>query len=222
MKGVFGVILGLVLVASLAGCARIAGGSGGAAATSPSPESQAGTGALPATMQLAVGILKLEDGDLAVDGQQAAELLPLWKSYLALSRSDTAVDAELEAIVVQIRETISPEQARAIADMQLTAEDMADLMQELGVTAVGAGRGAGSTGGTSDRQDGFAGGGVPPGGFAGGVPGGAGGMPAGAPGVMPGGQGSDAASNAQQAAGMRMAAFAPLIEALIKLLESKV
>ena len=222
MKGVFGVILVLVLVASLAGCARTAGGSASTAAASPSL-GQAGAGALPATTQLVVGTFKLEDGDLAVDAQQAAELLPLWKAYLTLSRSDSAVEVELETLVVQIQETMTPEQTRAIETMQLTGEDMAALIQELGITAVGAGQSAeGRASRSSGTQGRFASGGGPPGGFEGGFPGGAGGMPAGVPGMTQGGQASGVTSGTQQAAGMRMAALSPLIEALIKLLESKV
>ena len=213
----------LALLAGLTACARPAEGAASAGAASPAP-GQTDAGELPDVMRLAVGTLKLDEGSLAVDAGQAAGLLPLWKAYGALSASDTAVQLELEALVAQIQETMSPEQTRAIAEMELTVEDMAALTRELGISAMGAGSGAdqarGTDGETSGRQGRFAGGGAPPGGFEGGFPGGPGGLP-GAPGMMAGGRTSGAASGATQATRMRAAAFSPLIDAVIHLLEAK-
>jgi len=171
-----------------------------------------------------VGTLKLEGTDSAVDAQQAAELVPLWKAYLTLSGSDSAVQAELEALVTQIQETMTAEQARAIANMHLTAEDMAALMQELGISATGGARGgdtegSGSTAGGLARGGfgggGFAGGGAPGGGMPdGGMPGGE--MPAGA---VPGGQ--EMTEGGAQMTRMQRMLLNPLIEALVELLEAK-
>jgi hypothetical protein len=48
------------------------------------------TGQLPLETRLAVGILSLENGELAVTPEQAQTLLPLWKAIKTLSSSDTA------------------------------------------------------------------------------------------------------------------------------------
>ncbi|PJH74752.1 MAG: hypothetical protein CO064_10305, partial [Anaerolineae bacterium CG_4_9_14_0_8_um_filter_58_9] len=61
------------------------------------------------------------------------ELLPLWQEYNELTRSDTAAQAEIDAVVAQIQETMTPQQVQAITDMKLTQQDEFSLMQELGL-----------------------------------------------------------------------------------------
>ena len=46
--------------------------------------------ALSVPMQLVLGTLMLEDTELSVDSNQAAQLLPLWKAARSLGSSDTA------------------------------------------------------------------------------------------------------------------------------------
>jgi hypothetical protein len=98
--------------------------------------------AIRVPMQLAVGTLLLEDTELVVDSDQAAQLLPLWKAARSLSSSDTAAAEEVGAVYNQIQETMTPEQIAAIAALQLRREDMFDLVQELGL-AFGPGSGGG-------------------------------------------------------------------------------
>ncbi len=90
--------------------------------------------AMPISAQLGFGILLLEDSEYAVDAEQAAQLLLLWKAARSLSESETAAQAELEAVFNQIEDTMTVEQIGVIADLQLTGEAMAQLMEDLGIT----------------------------------------------------------------------------------------
>lgn len=89
-------------------------------------------GALPLQTQLILGTIKLEEGDAAVTAEQAAVLIPLWKAVRSLSASDTAAEAEIEALAGQIQGSMTEQQLQAIAAMQLTQQDMFTAMQELG------------------------------------------------------------------------------------------
>ena len=132
--------------------------------------------ALPVSAQLGFGTLLLEDSEYAVDPAQAAELLPLWKAARSLSESETVAEAELEAVFNQIEDTMTSEQISAIADLQLTGEEMAQLMEDLGISFGFGGAGFGNL--TPEQQataqaaresgEGFAGGGFSEGGFPGG------------------------------------------------------
>ena len=152
--------------------------------------------ALPVVSQLILGSLKLDNDAagsgsaqaLAIDAAEAGDLLPLWQAYQSLSNSDNTAAAELEALVNQIQASMRPEQVQAIATMQLTSDDVGEVMQALGPGSFGGGfegRGGDTAGGSA--AGGFAGpppgdfGGPPPGGGPGGVPGGGpgGGVPGG-------------------------------------------
>lgn len=166
-----GVIVGLTLI-------LVACGSGSANATANSAITMLNADypdALPVQTQLTLGTLKLEDTDLAVDSEQAAELLTLWKAVLSLSTSDITAEGEIEAIVNQILETMSSDQLDAIAAMALTQESIFELTQELGIARGGDWPTEGDP--RSSAADG-----VFPGGGQGG------GIPSGSPdGVFPGG-----------------------------------
>ena len=93
-------------------------------------------------LQLSAGTFELEGTDLAVDNAQATDLIPLWQVLNSLNESGTAAPEELDALVVQIQETMTTEQINAIIAMQLTMEDMGVVMQEYGLTS---GMGTGET-----------------------------------------------------------------------------
>jgi hypothetical protein len=128
------------------------------------PDSDAG--ALSVPVQLALGSLALEDTESAIDATLAAKLLPLWQAYQSLSDSDATAEAELNAVLNQIQDTMTSEQIQTIQEMKLTDEDIDALFEELGI---GLARGPGLGGG-----NGGSGGGAfrPPGGLPGGAPGG--------------------------------------------------
>jgi hypothetical protein len=168
--------------------------------------------ALPQSIQLSVGTLMLEETPQAVTAEQAQELLPLWQMLRTLQQSDTAAQAEIEAVLNQIQGAMTPEQLAAIEGMDLTLASMRTMAQELGL---GIGGGEGSSGG---QEGGFR----PPDGMVpGGGPGPGGGMFPG--GGMPGG-GTDL-SPEEQATAMaeRMSSGfgTVLMDQLIELLEAR-
>jgi phage FluMu protein gp41 len=158
----------LVVIAALAGCSQTATSQVGDA-----PTSVAGARDLGQAQRLVLGTLRLEGTDQAVDAQQAAELVVLWRAYRALSASDNAAAAELEAVIGQIEAGMTPAQLSAIAAMQLTQADLAAYVQDNGLQ--GAGRSA-STQAAASGQTATAGGAATGGGqggmMAGGGPGG--------------------------------------------------
>jgi len=128
-------LLSLLIVVALVACspASGAGDVGGKVPESASLLDNDYENALPVLTQLLVGTFGLENGDLAVEAAQAAELLPLWKAYRSLSDSDSASSLELEAILDQIQGAMTTEQVRAIAEMQLTGAAMIALAEERGI-----------------------------------------------------------------------------------------
>jgi hypothetical protein len=173
----FSLLIGLMMAATLAACGSPNGGSAaGVSATNPRLKENYGD-ALSIGTQLAAGTLLLEGGDLAVDETQAAELLPLWQAAQSLTTSDTAAPQEIHAVYGQIQDNMTSDQIAAIADMKLTNDGLATMIEngELnigrGAFASGDGNGERNTRGFGDfvpPEGGFG----PPGGFGGGGPGG--------------------------------------------------
>jgi len=161
-----GVLVSLTLI--LVAC----GGTNGAANTATTALNEDYPDALPFQTQLTLGILKLEETDLAVDTEQAAELLTLWQAIRSLSSSDITAEGEIEAIVNQILDTMSSEQLEAIAAMELTQESILELTQELGIARGGdwTGEGDPRSSAPDDMVPGSGGG--PGGGMGGGLGGG--------------------------------------------------
>jgi LysM repeat protein len=119
-----------VLAALLVGCSKpataqsTASGAGYSSALDTSYE-----GALDVTTQLALGTLRVEDTGDAVNEEQAARLLPLWKS---LQGSVLQGDSERSAVVRQIEGAMSEAQVSSIAAMRLTQEDVQAWAQSQG------------------------------------------------------------------------------------------
>jgi outer membrane lipopolysaccharide assembly protein LptE/RlpB len=80
-------------------------------------------------MALMLGTMKLDEVGLAPDAAQATRLLTLWQAYQSLTTSDTAASQELEAVMAQIRETMTTEQHAAIGAMDLDQEDLTVFME---------------------------------------------------------------------------------------------
>jgi LysM repeat protein len=127
---IMGLLTISVLAVLLVGCSKpataqsTASGVGYSSALDTSYE-----GALDVTTQLALGTLRLEDTGDAVSEEQAARLLPLWKS---LQGSVLQGDSERSAVVRQIEGTMSEAQVSAIAAMRLKPEDMQAWAQSQG------------------------------------------------------------------------------------------
>jgi hypothetical protein len=124
----------------------------------------------PLSARLGFGTLMLEDTEYAVSPSQAAELLPLWKAAGSLSQSETTAEAEIEAVFNQIQETMTAEQMAAISEMQMNGEEMAQLMEDLGLSFGGGGFGnldpelQATAQAARESGEGFPGGGFPGGG----------------------------------------------------------
>lgn len=95
---------------------------------------QGGERALPVQTQLILGTLQLESTNLAVGSDQASELVPLWKALRSMTNSDTAAEAEIEALINQIQDTMTAEQIEAIEAMDLSPDELQTIIQDLGLT----------------------------------------------------------------------------------------
>jgi hypothetical protein len=160
------VLLGLLVACSSASAAtsQEADSVGSQVAGTPAPDSfQVST-----LTRLLIGTFQLEDTAQAVTAEQAQALLPLWQAVQGLSQSDTAASAEMTALEQQIQATLTAEQLSTINAMEITPEDMQALMQDLGLTFGNFGDGTpqpgGFTGGNGPPGGGFIGGDGPPGG----------------------------------------------------------
>lgn len=112
---------------------------------------------LPLAMQLVVGTFKLEGTSNAVTAEQAAQLLPLWQVYKDLSVSSAAAPQEVEALAEQIQSTMTPEQIKAIIDMNLSRRDVSQIMRDLGIESSRGPNASGTPRANGDRQGGSGG-----------------------------------------------------------------
>jgi hypothetical protein len=85
--------------------------------------------------QLLVGTLKLESTTLAISADQADQLLPLWETLQSLASSNTAASQEIDAVVSQIKSTMSPQQVSSITAMKLTQQDLVAAAENAGVSS---------------------------------------------------------------------------------------
>jgi len=121
--------LTLVLALMLAACGSAATGSASTGSSNAGNANQT----LSKPAQLLVGTLKLEGTANAVDATEAASLLPLWQAYSQLINSNTAAQAEIDAVVAQIQEAMTKDQVQAITGMKLTRQDEFSVMSTLGL-----------------------------------------------------------------------------------------
>jgi hypothetical protein len=200
-------ILLTLLILLLTAC-----GASDSAAPAPVTQTDPAAAALSTDMKLLVGILKLEGTDQAVTAAQAAELLPLWQVYSELLTSNTSAQAETDALLAQIEDTMTNEQMQAIEAMHLTQQEFLALMQEQGV-----GMSLSSASNNNSTTSSQSGGGMAPpdGGMLMGDPpaDGGGGMPMGSAG------GSSSTGSATNTTAMNPASL--MINSLIELLEGK-
>jgi predicted small secreted protein len=95
---------------------------------------------MPTSMQLVFGIIKLEQTDYAIQADQAQELLTLWKATRSLSESETAATEEIEAVLNQIWDTLTPEQKQVLEEMDISDQGMGAIAEELGLEFGGGSR----------------------------------------------------------------------------------
>lgn len=203
--------------------------------TSTSTGTTRSSAPLSTEMELLVGTFKLEGTDLAVSSDQAKQLLPLWQTLQSLATSNTAATEEINAVVDQVKSTMTSQQMAKITAMKLTQQDVMSIMSQAGLSPNNTGASGTPNASSGSNQGGFPGDGVPggAGGSGGGsapagggpsggsAPAGGGGFPGGDPGaaVGPGGQ-----STTPQAVrtGMSDQVPAPMLNALIELLQKKI
>ncbi len=219
MKKILFILTVLALLFALVACGKTS-----------TQETQAGNpAALSTATELLVGTFKLEGTDLAVTSDQAKQLLPLWQMLQSLSTSSTAATEEINAVVDQIKSTMTSDQMDKITALKLTQPDVMALMSQNGPAANG------TAVSTPLALNGLPGGGNSP---SGGMPSGgsapSGGMPSG--GVAPsgafpsgggdagmaGGPGLSTTPQAVRPNGMTDQLPVSLLNALIELLQKKV
>ena len=132
-------------------------------ASSDAPSATA-AGELPELTRLVMGVVSLEETDIAVSAEQADSLLPLFKMVRALAESDSVAEVELEAVTGQISDSLTEAQIASIDAMDLSMADMSVTMEQLGLSGTGQ-TGERATSGTGERPEGGEmGGGQAPGG----------------------------------------------------------
>jgi hypothetical protein len=100
----------------------------------PTSQSQSSTIArLSLQDKMGIGILNLENTNLALTSDQAAALLPLWKGVKTLSNNKTMTEAEISAIYQQIQAALTPDQIQMIENQSWTQTDLSALTQKYGV-----------------------------------------------------------------------------------------
>ena len=88
---------------------------------------------MPAATQLMLGTVKLEETDFAVTYDQSVELIPLWKAILSLVSSETTAQAEMDAVIASIQDTMTSDQMDEMQTMGLTNSDMTEVSELMGV-----------------------------------------------------------------------------------------
>jgi hypothetical protein len=213
MKKMIAWLMVISFALPMAACGSIKISTGTAIAGASTP----GSGEASLAMQIAVGTLKLEGTQYAVDAAQAAELIPLWKMVLSLGKSDTAAAEEMNGLVKQIQKSMTSEQIQAIQGFGLTAQNLAAITQELGVdfNTTAGNANSNSTASTSAGTSGGGMAGSPP-------PDAPGGIPGGDPGGGPGSPTSQSSQTESSGSVNFLGLNELLLDKVIQLLESKV
>lgn len=83
--------------------------------------------------QLALGTLNLEGTAQAVTPEQAKALLPLWQGMVTLTGNQMTVPEEMDALDNQLLTAMTPEQLKAIDEMQITSAALNEFYAERGI-----------------------------------------------------------------------------------------
>ncbi len=176
--------------------------------SSSTPIGAPSAGELPAQTKLILGVINLKSEN-AITAQQAKVLLPMFYVLRDLNESDTAAQEEINGLVSQIQETLTPVQVQAIEAMSLTRQDMFAIIRGgnggTGTTETTATTGRNEMGGPPEMGGGIPGGGIPGGGMSG------------------AGSSTTSENNAESARpAMDNSTPSALFDAIIKLLEKKI
>lgn len=119
-----------VLILALTACSS---GTPTPQQSSPDQATNTTPGEMPLASKLVIGSFKLEGTENAITAEQATQLIPLWQVYQQLSTSDTAAQEEITSLAEQIQEIMTTDQMAAIDAMNLTPQDVFTTMQEQGI-----------------------------------------------------------------------------------------
>jgi hypothetical protein len=129
------IILGVVLLLALAGCAAktsAQANTGGNTANTPGAVTGGQFNNLQARM--AVGTLSLEGTGLAISPDQAKQLLPLWQKVKSMeTEGATTTPADLQAVYKQIETVMTADQIAQIQKMTLSQNQLQGLLTKYGV-----------------------------------------------------------------------------------------
>lgn len=225
-------IAAALLLTACAGQAQASGFGSGNGSSGGGFRSGGGR-ALSPEAKLALGTIKLEGTRQAVDAKTAARLIPLWQLMAQLDSSNSSAPQEVEAVMEQIKATMSADQVSAVDNMSLTSADLFSLFQQqqqAQANSAAGGNGGGFGGGFGSRNSEgggtrvfFAGGpGGPGGGGFGGGGFGGGGLRNNAAGGTNGTTQLTAEQQAQAAKAREDAISTVVIGQLVRLLQTKV
>lgn len=88
--------------------------------------------AIPFPMQFMIGILQLEDTDLAVTSSQAKSFLTVLNFLKETSTNTSATQEQIDSLVAEAQSILTEEQIQGIAAMQITQETARSVLQKLG------------------------------------------------------------------------------------------
>jgi len=126
-------LLSLLLVLILAACGGVASGQSATTGAGDATSQDMETPQTPIEIQLILGTVKLDETEYAIDADQAAALLPLWKVFRSLGESETSAQVEIDAVVSQIQDTMTEDQIRTMEGMDLSMQDFAAVAEVLGI-----------------------------------------------------------------------------------------
>lgn len=101
--------------------------------------------ALAPRLLLSFGTLKLAETATPVTPEQATQMLMLWQALDTMTKSGNSATAEVEALLAQIEQTLTPEQITALNAMKLTQTELQAWAQANGIQ-MGTGSGSGGQG----------------------------------------------------------------------------
>ena len=149
MKRIYILLVVLVIVSMLTACGSKDQKAEPANTNDPAKINYEYDGALSSRLLLALGTLKLAETSVPITSDQAPQMLMLWQALESLTQSGTSAEAEVNAILTQIDQEFTTDQAVAINAMSLTQEDLQTWAQTNGITlgsgaSTGLGMGQGS------------------------------------------------------------------------------
>ncbi len=127
-------LIALPIMLVLAACSgTVAPKTGSTSSQASQAQRQFNLANQPVENKLAIGILKMEGTPQAITAQQASSMLPLWQAVKSLSASNTTSAAEMQALYKQIEAVMTPDQVKAVQNLNMTQAQIQALFQQYGI-----------------------------------------------------------------------------------------